>query len=76
MQVRIPPGTQAGQRFRVSRPRRAVGRGRSRGDLVVEVRLVLPEVLDERSKELIREFGRLNGEMSGTGSLEALKTEH
>jgi hypothetical protein len=30
--------------------------------LIVEVRLVLPKVLDERSKELLREFGRLNRE--------------
>jgi hypothetical protein len=29
---------------------------------VVEVRLMLPKVLDERSKELLREFGRINGE--------------
>ena len=33
-----------------------------RGDLVVEVRLMLPRMLDERSKELLREFGRINGE--------------
>jgi len=33
-----------------------------RGDLVVEVRLVLPKTLDERSKELLREFGRINSE--------------
>mgnify|MGYP003516541454 CR=1 FL=1 len=33
-----------------------------RGDLVVEARLVLPKVLDERSKELLREFGRINSE--------------
>ncbi len=57
VKLRIPPGTQAGQRFRVS------GRGvpspsGGRGDLVVEVRLVLPASLDERSKELMREFGR------------------
>ena len=32
-----------------------------RGDLVVEVRIMLPKVLDERSKELLREFGRING---------------
>jgi len=32
------------------------------GDLVVEVKLVLPKLLDERSKELLREFGRLNGD--------------
>jgi len=29
---------------------------------VVEVKLVLPKLLDERSKELLREFGRLNGD--------------
>jgi len=29
---------------------------------VVEVRLVLPRLIDERSKELLREFGRINGE--------------
>jgi len=29
---------------------------------VVEVRLVLPKILDERSKELLREFGRINSE--------------
>jgi molecular chaperone DnaJ len=30
------------------------------GDLVVELRIVLPPVRDERSKELLREFARLN----------------
>ncbi len=30
------------------------------GDLVVELQIVLPAVRDERSKELLREFGRLN----------------
>ena len=33
-----------------------------RGDLVIEVRLVLPRLLDERSKELLREFGRINSD--------------
>jgi molecular chaperone DnaJ len=59
--LRVPPGTQAGQRFRLS------GRGvptasGGRGDLIVEVQLVLPRLVDERSKELMREFGRLNSE--------------
>jgi molecular chaperone DnaJ len=58
--LRVPPGTQSGQRFRLrERGAPSVHTGR-RGDLVVEVRLVLPRVLDERSKELLREFGRLN----------------
>ena len=58
--VRIRPGTQSGQRYRV-RGRGATSRrtGR-RGDLVVEVWIVLPDVLDERSKALLREFGMIN----------------
>jgi molecular chaperone DnaJ len=59
--VRIPPGTQSGQRFRL-RERGVPTRHGGRGDLVVEVRLTLPRLLDERSKELLREFGRINGE--------------
>jgi len=60
--VRIPPGTQSGQRFRLRERGVVSTRDGRRGDLVVEVKLVLPKVLDERSKELLREFGRLNGE--------------
>jgi molecular chaperone DnaJ len=58
----VPAGTQSGQRFRLHERGAPAARGGRRGDLVVEVRLVLPKVLDERSKELLREFGRLNGE--------------
>lgn len=60
--VRVPPGTQSGQRFRVRGRGVPSARGGNRGDLVVEVRLMLPRLLDERSKELLREFGRLNGD--------------
>jgi molecular chaperone DnaJ len=61
VRVRVPPGTQSGQRFRL-RERGAPTPSGRRGDLIVEVRLALPRVLDERSKELLREFGRINGE--------------
>jgi molecular chaperone DnaJ len=60
--VRVPPGTQSGQRFRLRERGMPSKRGARRGDLVVEVRLVLPRVLDERSKELLREFGKINSE--------------
>jgi molecular chaperone DnaJ len=59
--VRVPPGTQSGQRFRLR------GRGAPslqnghHGDLVIETRIMLPPLLDERSKELLREFGAING---------------
>ena len=58
--LRVPPGTQSGQRFRLRERGAPSTRDGRRGDLVVEVKLVLPRVLDERSKELLREFGRLN----------------
>ena len=60
--LRVPPGTQSGQRFRLRERGAPSPRDGRRGDLVVEVRLVLPRLLDERSKELLREFGRINGE--------------
>lgn len=55
---KVPPGTQSGQRFRLRERGLPAGRGR-RGDLIAEVRVMLPRVLDERAKELLREFGRL-----------------
>jgi molecular chaperone DnaJ len=60
--LRVPPGTQSGQRFRLRERGVPSPRGGRRGDLVIEVRLVLPKLLDERSKELLREFGRINRE--------------
>lgn len=60
--LRVPPGTQSGQRFRLRGRGAPSARGGEPGDLVVEVRLMLPRVLDERSRELLREFGALNGE--------------
>lgn len=60
--LRVPPGTQSGQCFRLRERGVASPRDGRRGDLVVEVRLVLPKILDERSKELLREFGKINSE--------------
>ena len=57
--LRIPPGTQAGQRFRLRE--RGVPTPSGRGDLLVETRIVLPQIVDERGKELMREFGKLYG---------------
>ena len=57
----IPPATQSGREFRIGGRGVPAMDGR-RGDLVVHVRLVLPENVDERSQELMREFGRRNNE--------------
>jgi molecular chaperone DnaJ len=61
VKVKIPPGTQGGRRIRIAGRGAPSGDG-TRGDLVVEVQLVLPEAVDEPSRELMREFGRRNGD--------------
>ena len=66
--LRVPPGTQTGQRFHIRGRGAPSPRNGERGDLVVEVRIVLPKVLDERSKELLREFGRINDEQIRRGA--------
>jgi molecular chaperone DnaJ len=59
--VRSPPGAASGQRLRVGgHGVPAPVPGGEPGDLLVEVQIVLPPVRDERSKELLREFARLN----------------
>lgn len=57
--LRVPPGTQPGQRFRLH-GRGIPGADGRIGDLVVEVKIVIPQLHDERSKELMREFAQLN----------------
>jgi len=59
--LKIPPGTQPGQRFRMRE--RGVPSAQHegvRGDQYVEVRVTVPQVRDERSKELLREIAKLN----------------
>jgi molecular chaperone DnaJ len=62
VRLRIPPGTQSGQRIRLRERGLPTPRDGRRGDVVAEVRLMLPRVIDERTKDLLREFGRLHGE--------------
>lgn len=58
--LRIPPGTQSGQIFRLREQGAPSLRGDVRGDQYVEVRVVIPRLIDQRSRELMREFERLN----------------
>ena len=60
--VRIPPGTQSGKQFRLRGRGVPSSRSGAPGDLLVEVRIVLPRVLDERSKELMQELRRIQTE--------------
>jgi molecular chaperone DnaJ len=58
--LKIPAGTQSGQKFRLRGRGAPSLKGGPRGDEIVEVHVVLPQVRDERSKEILREFARLN----------------
>jgi molecular chaperone DnaJ len=60
--LRIPPGTQSGQKFRLRGKGAASVRGEMTGNQIVEVRVVVPKIADERSKEILRELARLNPE--------------
>ncbi|MGO0122667.1 molecular chaperone DnaJ [Desulfothermobacter acidiphilus] len=56
----IPPGTQPGERLRVKG--KGVPTPYGRGDLWVEVKLVVPTRLTEKQRELLQELARLSGE--------------
>jgi molecular chaperone DnaJ len=62
-QLKIPPGTQTGQKLRLrEKGVPSASREGARGDQIVEVKVVVPKVQDERSKEILREFAKLNPE--------------
>jgi DnaJ-class molecular chaperone len=61
-QLRIPPGTQTGQLFRLREKGAPSLRGNTRGDQYVEVKITLPRLIDEDSKNLLRDFARRNPE--------------
>ncbi|MBN2241333.1 MAG: molecular chaperone DnaJ [Acidobacteria bacterium] len=58
--LRIPPGTQSGQKFRMRGKGAPSLRGDPPGSQIVEVHVVVPKVADERSREILRELERLN----------------
>ena len=59
--LKIPPGTQTGQKLRLRERGVASARHEGRrGDEIVEVVITVPAVRDERSKEILRELAKLN----------------
>ncbi|HWP84791.1 MAG TPA: DnaJ C-terminal domain-containing protein, partial [Terriglobia bacterium] len=60
--LKIPPGTRNGQKFRLREKGVLSLKTGRRGDQFVEVRVEVPKIADERSKELLRELARLNPE--------------
>jgi molecular chaperone DnaJ len=60
--LKIPMGTQNGQKFRLREKGVLNTRKGIRGDQIVEVAVQAPKVRDERTKELLRELASLNPE--------------
>ena len=58
--LNIPAGTQSGQKFRLRGRGAPDLKGQSRGDQLVEVKLVLPSIADQRSRTLLKELSQLN----------------
>ncbi len=74
-QLRIPPGTQGGQRLRMrERGVPSASVEGKRGDQIVTVEVTIPQLRDERSKEILREFAKLNPDDPREGIFE--KTEN
>src|SRR6266700_2566756 len=60
VRLKIPPGTQGGQRFRL-RERGLPGISGKRGDLYVVVQMNVPKKLSEREREIWKELAKLHG---------------
>lgn len=56
--VRLPPGVQPGTRLRLAGRGAPSVRGDGRGDLFLEVRIHIPEIRDDLSRELVRKLER------------------
>ena len=58
-QLKIPPGTQSGQKLRMSeRGVESAQHPGQRGDEIVTVNVVVPHLNDERSREIMRELAQ------------------
>ena len=60
--LKVPQGTQNGQKFRLRERGVLNARTGKRGDQIVEVVIQPPKVQDERTKEILRELAQLNPE--------------
>jgi len=66
--LKIPAGTQSGQKFRLrERGAPSLRAGGLRGDQFVEVKIALPKVISEETKDLLQQYARHNPENPRSG---------
>ena len=57
--IKIPPGTASGKRFRVRG--QGIQKGDTKGDLIIEVSIQVPEKLSEEQERMMKEFAESGG---------------
>lgn len=62
VKIKVPAGTQTGRSFRLRGKGAPNVHGRGTGDLIVSVRVITPKKLNDRQKELLKEFAEESGE--------------
>jgi len=60
--LKIPPGTQNNQKFRLRERGVLNSRKGTRGDQIVQVQLQMPDMRDEKTKEILRQLAELHPE--------------
>ncbi len=58
--LKVPPSTSSGKVFRLRERGVLNPRTKQKGDQFIEVQIVVPEIADENTKELMRDFANLN----------------
>jgi molecular chaperone DnaJ len=66
--IRIPPGTQSGQQFRLSGQGMPSLKGDKPGDEFVRVRITVPRTLTDRQKALLEEFAEISQDKARTAA--------
>ena len=66
--LKIPAGTQSGRTFRLKGKGVPVVHSLARGDELVTVKLVTPQSLTVRQKELLREFAEIERQQNEKGA--------
>ena len=62
IELKIPPGTQSESVFRLRGQGMPIIRRNSKGNLYVTVKVVVPQKLNEKQEELLKQFAEISGE--------------
>ncbi|MGZ3675912.1 MAG: DnaJ C-terminal domain-containing protein, partial [Ktedonobacterales bacterium] len=66
--IKIPAGTQSGRTFRLKGKGVPVVHSSARGDEMITVKVVTPQSLSARQKELLREFAEIERQQNERGA--------